>query len=100
MLTKIKYILQNAHKGNKTLPEQIIKAQEELGELAAAYLMSKGKKSTTKTKQEVEDNFIEETIDCLIILFAIAGTKKYTLEQIEKVFELKLNKWKSKLKDK
>jgi phosphoribosyl-ATP pyrophosphohydrolase len=92
------FILKSAHKDRKTLAEQLIKLQEEAGELAAAYLMTRGKKGTTKTFQEIDDNFVEEACDTIIITLAILGKKKYSKERIYNMMNLKLQKWQSKLR--
>lgn len=94
----VNFILKSAHKDRKTLAEQLIKLQEEAGELAAAYLMSKGKKGTLKTLKEIDENFVEEACDTLIITLAILGKRRTKKERIMQMMNLKLQKWQSKLR--
>jgi NTP pyrophosphatase (non-canonical NTP hydrolase) len=77
---------------HKNLPELIIKLQEEVGELAVAYLMSVNRKGHTKTKREIKENFIEEISDCILILFSITGKAKFTFSKLEKTLNQKFEK--------
>jgi phosphoribosyl-ATP pyrophosphohydrolase len=94
-----KIIANDISRDKKSLAEIIVKLQEESGEIAASYLMARGKKNRKlKTKEEIELNFIEECCDSLIVLMCLLARKKVSREKFNKMIDLKLEKWKRKLK--
>lgn len=84
-------ILQYSKKSTKNVSQHLIKLQEEVGELAVAYLMSINKKGHNKTKEQIRDNFLEEACDCILIILSLIGKAKYskkkTIEMLNKKFE-------------
>jgi NTP pyrophosphatase (non-canonical NTP hydrolase) len=82
----------------KTLQEKCIKIQEEVGELAAEILKLKGKKGTKGlSKEQIENNILEETCDIIIMGFSLMYKMRFKKERIIKAFNKKLNKAKANL---
>lgn len=86
-------IINNKSNSNKNIAEHLIKLQEESGELAVAYLMSKNKKGHSKTKKEIEDNFLEEACDCILVLLSLLGKAKYSKKEAVEMLYKKREKY-------
>jgi len=99
-MTFIRRILLASLKEPKTLDERFIKLNEEVGEIAVAILNFRGLKNTTQTKKEIKENILEEICDSLIVLISMASSHKFTENQIHKMIDKKLDKWKAKLGNK
>lgn len=80
-------------KNSKNLEKKVIKLLEEAGEFAAGFLMSTGSKNTKKTKEQVEDNVLEEACDVTLVVMSILFRKGYTINQIADKLQLKMDKW-------
>lgn len=82
---------------------KLIKLQEEVGELAQAFLAhSKCNNSSKSAKSKnTKLNILEESCDVLNVTIDIINAYKFTDKESKKMFDKKLNKWKSKtnLKD-
>lgn len=86
-------ILKHSKKGNKNVAQHLIKLQEEVGELAVAYLMSINKKGHRKSKHAIKENFIEEACDCIIIILSLIGRAKYSRKKTIEMLNKKLEKF-------
>lgn len=86
-------ILRYSKKSNKNVAQHIIKLQEEVGELAVAYLMSINKKGHTKTKEEVRTNFLEESCDCILIILSLIGRAKFSKKKTIAMLNQKFQKF-------
>jgi len=87
------------------LYEKIIKLQEEVGEVAAAFLalnLSYNASNSAKSNSipELYKNLVEEIVDstivCMDLLNAFDGSKLITEEYIDELFSNKLKKWEFK----
>lgn len=75
----------------------LVKATEEIGELAEAINWSTGYKHTEKTKKEIKDAICEEGIDNIICVLAIFEKEGLTDGEIHQMFKKKLEKYRSKV---
>ena len=87
-------IFEVSSKERKTLLEQAVKLQEEVGELSAAILVRMKLKGSTKTTEEAADHVLEESCDCMLMIMSIMKKNDFTIEQIEDMLAKKLVKWK------
>ncbi len=96
----------NPNRDVKTISRRIIKLQEEIGEVSEAYLYST---TENNTKGKTWDDVREEAIDTVIIGLDIALTcfpldddksPAEIEEEVIKVFERKLNRWRKQLSEK
>lgn len=96
-----KEILKAVHEVNKkdaaTNERLIVKALEELGELAETINWKSGYKKTDKDLFEINEASIKESIDVLVYVFAILDKLNPSNEKIVKYFNEKLKKWNKKL---
>jgi NTP pyrophosphatase (non-canonical NTP hydrolase) len=86
-------ILRYSKSSTKNVAQHLIKLQEEVGELAVAYLMSVNKKGHTRTKAQIRENFIEEACDCILIILSLIGKAKYSRKQTIEMLNKKFNKF-------
>lgn len=87
-------------KNPDNLEKKLIKLSEEVGEFAAAYLMSVGSKGTSKTPEQVKDNVLEEGCDVTLVILSILIRSGFTLDQIDSKLQEKMNKWESQVSKK
>ena len=85
------------HKKSNNVDKKLIKLNEECGEFAAAYLMHIGSKGTSKTKEEVKDNLLEEGCDVCLVALSIVMRHGFTIEQIAEKLQLKMDKWENQV---
>lgn len=88
ILSAIKSINKNE---TKTIEEKVLKATEEIGELAEAVLSSSNKSGSAYKNKSIED-IVEEAIDLAIISQSIALDVS-SVEGIEDIYKKKLQKW-------
>ncbi len=81
------------------LVERVCKLQEEVGELSAETLKMIGFKSSNLTKEEIKNNILLESVDCLIMSMDILSTQGYTKDEIIKMADSQISKWVSNLKN-
>lgn len=98
-LDKIIERIRNSDTTFKNLDRKMIKLSEEVGELAEAYL---GITSDWNFKNKTEDDFKEEAVDVLLVIFDILLTQtplEKTLSNYEiddkilKIIDKKMKKW-------
>lgn len=77
----------------KTIQEKVIKATEEIGELAEAVLSS-NKVSGCEYKNKNVEDVLEESIDLAIVALSIA-LDIGTVDEVINQFEKKIDKWKN-----
>lgn len=77
----------------KGLLERGLKLGEEYGELSAEILKFVGYKRSSETKEEVNNNILLESTDCLIMIFDIMTQMGFKKEQICGMAERQINKW-------
>ena len=77
----------------KGLLERGLKLGEEYGELSAEILKLAGYKRSKETKEEINNNILLESTDCLIMIFDIMTQMGFTKEQICEMAEKQINKW-------
>lgn len=75
----------------KTLMELQVKLTEEVGELAAAVLHSKGLKKLEV--EDAEEHVLEEASDVIIMSLSILSRFGFTLQDVEKMMGKKMAKW-------
>ena len=75
------------------LIERGLKLGEEYGELSAEILKLAGYKRSSETKEEINNNILLESTDCLIIIFDIMTQMGFKKEQICNMAERQVNKW-------
>lgn len=72
-----------------------VKLMEEVGELAAAILQSQGLKGLgSKTHKQAHTNLLEESCDCIIIILKILSDNGFTYDDMLKMCDTKIEKWK------
>ncbi len=76
--------------------ERGLKLSEETGELAAEILKLVGFKNCDESKEQIKENMLLESVDCLIMVFDIMTHIGYTKQQIIDMSEKQVNKWLSK----
>jgi|LauGreDrversion4_2_1035121.scaffolds.fasta_scaffold361593_3 hypothetical protein len=81
------------------LVERVCKLQEEVGELSAETLKMIGFKSSNLTKEEIKNNILLESVDCLIMSMDILSTQGYTKDEIIKMADSQISKWVGNLKN-
>lgn len=79
----------------KTLSEKVLKATEEIGELAEAVLSS-NKSSGCGYKNKNKQDILEESVDLAIVAISVA-LEVGTTEEITQEFEKKISKWKKNI---
>jgi hypothetical protein len=79
------------------LTERVIKLQEEVGELSAEVLKLKGFKNSDLSKEEIKNNILLETVDCLIMTMDILNYGKFQKKDIIEVADRQIEKWLSQL---
>jgi hypothetical protein len=79
------------------LLERGLKLSEESGELSAEILKSIGFKYHKNTPDEIRQGILLESIDCLIMVFDILNFGGYSKEEILKMAESQLAKWKKQI---
>lgn len=79
------------------LTERVIKLQEEVGELSAEVLKLKGFKNSELSKEEIKNNILLETVDCLIMSMDILNYGKFQKKDIIEVADKQIEKWLSQL---
>lgn len=79
------------------LLERICKLQEELGELSAEVLKSINYKKSKLSKDEISENILLESIDCLIMSMDIIAYQGHNKDRILEIAESQIKKWKSNL---
>ena len=77
----------------KGLLERGLKLGEEYGELSAEILKLAGYKRSSETKEEINNNILLESTDCLIMIFDIMTQMGFKKEQICGMAERQVNKW-------
>ena len=77
----------------KGLLERGLKLGEEYGELSAEILKLAGYKRSLETKEELSNNILLESTDCLIMIFDIMTQMGFKKEQICNMAERQVNKW-------
>lgn len=91
------YKLSNGDRKNTI--EKCIKIQEELGELSAEILKLRGKKGSNGiTKDQIEENILEECCDIIIITHSLIKKLKYDKARVFTAFHRKLDKVEVNLK--
>jgi hypothetical protein len=75
------------------LIERGLKLGEEYGELSAEILKLAGYKRSKETKEEINNNILLESTDCLIMIFDIMTQMGFKKEQICNMAERQVNKW-------
>ena len=75
------------------LIESGLKLGEEYGELSAEILKLAGYKRSSETKEEINNNILLESTDCLIMIFDIMTQMEFKKEQICNMAERQVNKW-------
>jgi len=80
------------------LIERVCKLQEEVGELSAETLKMIGFKNSNLTKEQIKENILLESVDCLIMSMDILSTQGYSKDEIIKMADSQINKWVNNLK--
>lgn len=77
------------------LNKRFIKLMEEFGEFSAAYLKIDGFKVDKENLSpiELQNNFLEEGIDTMIMVMDILANQGYSYEEITDMFNKKLDAW-------
>lgn len=80
------------------LPMKMIKLQEEVGELAQAFLAHNKSKNASKSAQSGNTrlDILEECSDVLNVTIDILNAHAFTDEEVKEMFDRKLQKWLSK----
>ena len=80
------------------LPMKMIKLQEEVGELAQAFLAHNKSKNASKSAQSENTrlDILEEACDVLNVTIDIINAYAFTDEESKEMFDKKLRKWLSK----
>ena len=73
--------------------ERGLKLGEEYGELSAEILKLAGYKRSLESKEEINNNILLESTDCLIMIFDIMTQMGFKKEQICNMAEKQVNKW-------
>jgi len=81
-----------------SLIERVCKLQEEVGELSAETLKMIGFKNSNLTKEQIKENILLESVDCLIMSMDILSTQGYSKDEIIKMADSQINKWVNNLK--
>jgi len=79
------------------LSERVVKLQEEVGELSAEVLKLKGFKKSDLSKDEIRNNILLETVDCLIMSMDILSHEKFQKKEIIEIADKQIEKWLSQL---
>ncbi len=80
------------------LIERVCKLQEEVGELSAETLKMIGFKNSNLSQEEIKQNILLESVDCLIMSMDILSTQGYSKDEIIKMADSQINKWVNNLK--
>ena len=80
--------------------ERGLKLGEEYGELSAEILKLAGYKRSSETKEEINNNILLESTDCLIMIFDIMTQMGFKKEQICGMAERQVNKWITNIENK
>lgn len=88
----------NPDRNTQDILRRICKTQEELGELAEAYLQLTSK---TNYKKKTYEDVVEESVDTAIMALDVAlsmsqtfhVTETFTKDYVRKMFETKIHKW-------
>ena len=83
----------------ETVPmsNKIIKAQEEMGELSAAFLKFIGSKNVSASQNNKgKDDVLEEACDVINVVIDIINNLDYTDLEVREMFSKKLAKWERK----
>jgi NTP pyrophosphatase (non-canonical NTP hydrolase) len=93
-----KIISEYSKKEPKTIEQQLIKLQEEHGELSVAILQRFGLKSPKgKSIKEIEENILEEACDMVIMLMSIIAHFNFDNDAVDDMIKAKLSKWEGNL---
>jgi len=79
------------------LSERVVKLQEEVGELSAEVLKLRGFKKSDLSKDEIRNNILLETVDCLIMSMDILSHEKFQKKEIIEIADKQIEKWLSQL---
>jgi HTH-type transcriptional regulator/antitoxin HigA len=77
-----------------TLTDKGLKLIEEVGELASEILKLTGVKHSNLSTKEVVNNILLESCDVMIMVFSIMNQMKFTKQDIIKMTESQIEKWK------
>lgn len=80
-----------------TIERLVLKATEELGELAEAINWKNNYKNTEKSPEDIDNSITEEAIDVIICMIAILEKNGATPEHSKEYFKKKTKKWKKNL---
>lgn len=80
-----------------TMERLLVKAMEELGELAEAINWKNNYKRTDKSINEISDAITEESIDVLVCIFAIMEKNNTLPDDADNYLKKKLKKWERNL---
>jgi hypothetical protein len=80
------------------LLERGLKLGEEYGELSAEILKLEGYNKSSQTKEEINNNILLESTDCLIMIFDIMTQMEFEKEKICQMAEKQVNKWLTNIK--
>lgn len=80
------------------LPYKLIKVQEEVGELAQAFLAHSKSKNTSKSalSENTRLNILEESCDVINVVIDIINAFNFSDEETKEMFSKKLKKWENK----
>lgn len=78
--------------------ERGLKLSEESGELAAEILKLIGFKNSELGKEQIKQDMLLESVDCLIMVFDIMTYMGFTKQQIVDMSEKQVNKWLNNIK--
>lgn len=80
-----------------TILERGLKLSEETGELSAEILKSTNYKYHNNTQEEIRNNILLESSDCLIIVFDILNKLGFTKSEIIQMIKSQLKKWEKQI---
>ena len=75
------------------LLERVCKLQEELGELSAEVLKSIGFKNSDLTLDQIRENILLESVDCLIMSLDILSYQGFSRKEIVDMANSQIEKW-------
>jgi NTP pyrophosphatase (non-canonical NTP hydrolase) len=94
-------ILQLSKKEPKPLLARMVKLQEECGEFAVAILKKNGWKGMGRDTAATNlDNILEEGCDVMMIVMSVLSEYNFTVSDVEKKMEDKLQKWNKNINNK
>jgi len=94
-LTKESSLIESSAKGEINPVIKALKLCEESGELAAEVLKLIEYKFNKlgESKNEIKNNILLESVDCMIVVFDILNKFGFTINQIIEMSESQINKW-------